>query len=183
MHLPNVPARTVVALAFVAAVAAACAGPANPTKGPGSTASLGLVPGNSVQAPLPSDTPASIRALPALPSCGAEVLFEEDVDITPIPTPPGPLSDKADNDQAVACMSAAWENGTSAQMTVSETTDEADQLYSIYRLPGDGTVVLIVRVYSHADLTVGWTQRTCKQLSVQEGALTPADCQTETPVS
>ena len=143
---------------------------------------LGRVPGNYVAVPLPTDAPASVRGLAKLPSCGAEVLFEEDVDITPIPTAPGPTTDPTDNKQAVDCLLAAWENGVAAQLAVSETTDEADQIFSLYRLHTDGTLQLIVRVLSHADRTIEWTQRTCRQLSSQEGTLTPADCQSETRI-
>jgi hypothetical protein len=184
MRLPIAAARTVAVVAFAGAFAAACASPATPAPPapPASAPSLGLVPGNSVAPPLPRDVPASVRALPPLPSCGAEVLFEEDVDITPVPTPPGPTSNATDNRLALDCLIAAWENGTPAQMIIAETSDEADEIYSIYRLPGDGTVLLIVRVLSHTDRTVSWTQRTCRQLSVQEGSLTPADCETETRI-
>ena len=177
-------------LLAVAAVVAACgssspaavATPGGGSHSPAASVALGPVPGNSVAVPLPTDAPASVRGLAILPSCGAEILFEEDVDITPVPTAPGPTTNPTDNQQAVACLLAAWENGVSAQLIVSETTDEADQIFSIYRLPGDGTVRLLVRVLSHADHTIAWTQRTCTQLSAQEGSPTPADCQTETPI-
>jgi hypothetical protein len=172
------------AFVAVAAAFAACASPAPPVPPAPLTSapSLGLLPGNSVTSALPADTPASVRALPGLPSCGAEVLFEEDVDITPIPTPPGPTTNPTDNRLAVDCLIAAWENGTSAQMIIAETTDEADELYSIYRLRGNGTVLVIVRVLSHTDKTVSWTERVCRQLSSQEGTITPADCDNETVV-
>ncbi len=143
----------------------------------------GPVPGNSVIAPLPTDAPGSVVRLAALPSCGAEILFEEDVDISPIPTAPGPTTDAAANQQATDCLTAAWENGLQAELDVSSISDEADEIYSIYRLPGDGTVQVIVRVHSHSDRTIAWTQTTCRQLSVQEGTVTPADCDTETPIS
>jgi hypothetical protein len=64
-------------------------------------------------------------------------------------------------------------------MDVSSVSDEADVIFTIYRLPGNGTVSVIVRVYSHSDKTVAWTQTTCRQLSLQEGTPTPADCDSE----
>lgn len=143
----------------------------------------GPVPGNSVTAPLPTDAPAAVRAFARLPSCGAEILFEQDVDISPIPTAPGPVTDPATSQKAVDCLIAAWKSGRKAELDVSAISDEADEIYSIYRLPGDGTVRLIVRVRSHSDSTVAWTQTTCRQLSVQEGVVTPADCDTETPIT
>lgn len=174
-------------LLALAAVVAAC-GSSTPSpavvSGPtGPSFPLGPVPGNSVVAALPSDAPAQVVAFPALPSCGAEVLFEEDVDITPIPTPPGPTTDPSQNLLGTNCLIAAWESSDKAQLTVAETTDEADEIFSMYRLPGDGTVQLIVRVLSHSDRTVSWTERTCRQLTVQDGDLTPADCNSETPLS
>jgi hypothetical protein len=121
-----------------------------------------------------------VRNLPLLPSCGGEVLFEEDVDISPIPTAPGPTSAASANQQGSDCLIAAWQNGLAAELDISSISDEADEIYSMYRLPGDGTVQLVVRVRSHTDKTVSWTQTTCRQLSVQDGALTPADCDSET---
>jgi hypothetical protein len=140
------------------------------------------VPGNSVAVALPTDAPAVVLALPPLPSCGAEILFEEDVDIKPIPTPPGPTTAPSANKQATDCLESAWENGASAELRVSQVSDEADEIFSIYRLPGDGSVQLIVRVLSHSDKTIAWTQTTCQQLSVQDGVVTPASCQSETPI-
>jgi hypothetical protein len=147
------------------------------------TFQLGVVPGNSASAPLPTDAPAAIRGLPALPSCGAEVLFEQDVDLSPIPTAPGPVTDAETNQQAADCLISAWQNGRPAELVTSSISDEADEIYSIYRLPGNGTVDVIVRVRAHADQTIAWTRRTCRQLSVQQGAVTPADCEAEAPVS
>ncbi len=144
---------------------------------------LGIVPGNSAGAPLPTDAPAALIPLPHLPSCGAEVLFEEDVDISPVPTAPGPVTDPTANQQATDCLLSAWENGRAAVLVTSAISDEADEIYSIYRLPGDGTVDVIVRVRSHSDQTVSWTERTCRQLSVQQGAVTPADCDPEAPMN
>jgi hypothetical protein len=190
----SVSGAVLIVIAVLAAACGSTSGPAasqgsigasSPTAAPTFTPSFPLkpVPGNSVVAPLPSDVPAQIRALKALPSCGAEVLFEEDVDITPIPTPPGPTTNPTDNQLALNCLMAAWENGAAAQMTVSQTSDEADQIYSLYRLPGDGTLQLVVRVLSHADHTISWTRTVCRQLSVQDGDVTPADCDSETPIS
>jgi hypothetical protein len=183
----------VAGIALAAVVVAACsssgAAPSQANAGvptgaasPSATFPLGPVPGNSVQAPLPTDAPTKIRTLSHLFSCGAEVLFEEDVDITPVPTPPGPITDAADNQLAVDCLMAAWENGLQAEVIVSETTDEADQIFTIYRLPGNGTLQLVVRVLSHADHTVAWTETICRELSLQGETLTPADCDSETVV-
>ncbi|MGZ6268230.1 MAG: hypothetical protein ACXWNR_06705 [Candidatus Limnocylindrales bacterium] len=144
---------------------------------------LGIVPGNSAGAPLPTDAPPGLIPLPQLPSCGAEVLFEQDVDISPVPTAPGPVTDATANQQATDCLLSAWENGRAAVLVTSAISDEADEIYSIYRLPGDGTVDVIVRVRSHSDQTVSWTERTCRQLSVQQGAVTPADCDPEAPMN
>jgi hypothetical protein len=144
---------------------------------------LGVVPGNSAVAPLPTDAPTAVRGLQTLPSCGAQVLFEQDVDMSPIPTAPGPTTDPDANQQGSDCLISAWQNRRSAVLVTSAISDEADEVYSIYRLPGDGTVQVIVRVLSHADLTVAWTQRTCRQLSVQQGAVTPADCDSEAPMN
>jgi hypothetical protein len=178
------------ALLIVLAVVAACgdsSGPP-PSQSDGTAAAptgsfpLRPVPGNSVVLRLPSDAPAKVRALPALKSCGSEVLFSEDADITPIPTAPGPTTNPTDNQLAADCLLAAWESGTAAELVVSEISDEADEILSIYRLPGNGTLQLVVRVLSHADRTVSWTQRICRQLSIQEGTLTPADCDIETAI-
>ncbi len=178
------------ALLMVLAAAAACGDSSGPpplqsdgTAGaPTGSFPLRPVPGNSVVLRLPSDAPAKVRALPALKSCGSEVLFSEDADITPIPTAPGPTTNATDNQLAADCLLAAWESGTAAELVVSETSDEADEILSIYRLPGNGTLQLVVRVLSHADRTVSWTQRICRQLSIQEGTLTPADCDIETAI-
>jgi predicted small lipoprotein YifL len=177
-------------LLMVVAAAAACGDssgppplPSDATAGaPTGSFPLGPVPGNSVVLRLPSDAPAKVRAMPALKSCGSEVLFSEDEDINPIPTAPGPTTNATDNQLAADCLLAAWESGTAAELVVSETSDEADEILSIYRLPGNGTLQLVVRVLSHADRTVSWTQRICRQLSIQEGTLTPADCDSETAI-
>jgi hypothetical protein len=150
--------------------------------GPGGPFPTGPVPGNSIAVPLPSDAPSSVAKLGKLPSCGAEVLFEQDVDLSPIPTAPGPVTGAAANKQATDCLIASWENGLAAVMDISSISDEADQIFTIYRLPGNGTVTLIVRVYSHSDKTVTWTETTCRQLSLQEGTPTPADCDSEQPI-
>jgi hypothetical protein len=175
----------VMVLAVVAATAACGSSGSSPIPsiGPASpTSAYSPLPGNSTTEPLPSDAPASVVALPPVRSCGAEILFEEDVDISPMPTAPGPLTDPAANKQAIDCLIDAWQNSKPAVLVVSEITDEADQLYTIYRLPGDDTVQLIARVFSHTDLTVTWTQTVCKQLSDQSGQVTPADCLSETAI-
>jgi hypothetical protein len=184
------PILAVALVAVLGTLAAACAGGAagsqgaSPTlAGTAPTVAYSPLPGNSAAAPLPSDAPAAVRAMAVVRSCGAEILFEEDVDISPVPTAPGPLTDAAANQQAIDCLIDAWQNGKAAVLVVSEVTDEADQLYTIYRLPGDDTVQLISRVYSHSDNTVAWTQTVCRQLSDQAGQVTPADCQTETPIT
>ncbi len=151
--------------------------------GPTPTFELGVVVGNSASAPLPTDAPAAVTAQSALPSCGAEVLFEQDVDISPAPTAPAPITDPTANQQAADCLLSAWENGRSAVLVTTAIGDEADEVYSIYRLPGDGTVEVIVRVRSHSEQTVAWTRRTCRQLSVQQGSVTPANCDTEAPMN
>jgi hypothetical protein len=140
------------------------------------------VSGDSASAPLPTDAPDFVRTLSTLPSCGAEVFFVQDVDMSPIPTAPGPVTDAAANQKATDCLIAAWENSLKAELDVSSISDEADEIYSIYRLTGDGTVQVINRVRSHTDQTIAWTQTTCRQLSVQDGAVTPADCDPETVI-
>jgi hypothetical protein len=175
----------VMVLAVVAATAACGSSGSSPVPSIGQaspTSAYSPLPGNSTTAPLPSDAPASVVALTPVRSCGAEILFEEDVDISPMPTAPGPLTDPAANKQAIDCLIDAWQNSKPAVLIVSEITDEADQLYTIYRLPGDDTVQLIARVFSHTDLTVTWTQTVCKQLSDQSGQVTPADCLSETAI-
>jgi hypothetical protein len=172
-------------IALVAVAVAACNPFTSSGAAPddaGSSFPNGPIPGNSVNAPLPTDAPQVVVARDALPDCGAQINFEEDVDISPIPTAPGPVSNDADNKQAQDCLIAAWENGLKAEMRVSAISDEADEIYTIYRLPGDGTVQLIVRVRSHTELTVMWTQAVCRQLSIQDGVLTPADCASETTI-
>ena len=200
MRSPTVPRFTalLVAAAVFALLVAACSGSGNPgpasgdatalvaadqsgASGPGSFPS-GPVPGNSVAVPLPSDAPSSVRNLGPVPSCGAEILFEQDVDLSPIPTAPGPITNANANKQATDCLIAAWENGLAARLDVSAVSDEADVVFSIYRLPGNGTLSLIVRVFSHADKTVTWTETTCRQLSLQDGTPTPADCDSEKPI-
>jgi len=179
------------ALLVVAAVVAACGdssgaepSPLNGASVADATGSFPLrpVPGNSVVLRLPSDAPAKVKSRSALPSCGAEVLFANDAETTPIPTPPGPTTNPTDNQLAADCLLAAWESGASAELVVSEVSDEGDEILSIYRLPGDGTVQLVVRVLSHADRSVSWTQRICRQLSIQDGTVTPADCDIETRI-
>jgi hypothetical protein len=88
----------------------------------------------------------------------------------------------ATNKLAVDCLIDAWENGQTAQLTTAEISDEADEIFTIYRLPGDGTVQVVTRVLSHTDMEVAWTTATCRQLSDQAGQLTPADCNTEVPI-
>jgi hypothetical protein len=195
--IPRVTAL-LVAAAIIAQLVAACSGLSNPAAASGNATALmaadqsgvpgpdsfpsGPVPGNSVTVPLPSDAPPSVRNLGSVPSCGAEILFEQDVDLSPIPTAPGPVTNAAANKQATDCLIAAWENGLAARLDVSAVSDEGDVVFSIYRLPGNGTLSLIVRVYSHADKTVTWTETTCRQLSLQDGTPTPADCDTEKPI-
>jgi hypothetical protein len=147
-----------------------------------STFQMGLVPGNSATAPLPTDAPKAVSSRTDLPSCGAENQFEEDPDVSPLPTAPWPTTSDADNTQANNCLISAWENGRQAELSVSLISDEADEIYTIYRLPGTGALELIVRVRSSSDKTVTWTQTTCKELSLQGDELTPSDCQLETPV-
>lgn len=170
----------------LATASAACGGSSGASPVPVGSVATGVyspLAGNSTSVPLPSDAPAAVVGLAQLRSCGAELLFEEDVDISPIPTAPGPVTDSAANQKAIDCLIDAWQNSKPAVLTVSEVTDEADQLYTIYRLPGDDTVQLITRVFSHTDQTVAWTQTICKQLSDQSGQVTPADCLSETPIS
>jgi hypothetical protein len=185
MHVSRAGSKFVFWFAVSAAVVS-CAVPPGPslTPSPGQSAGfpLGPVPGNSVSAPLPTDAPAAVRSLAPLPSCGGEVLFEQDVDISPIPTAPGPTSEASSNLQGNNCLIAAWQNGLAAELDISLISDEADEIYSMYRLPGDGTVQLVVRVRSHTDKTILWTETICRQLSVQDGTLTPADCASEVPL-
>jgi hypothetical protein len=188
MHASRL-ARTLFFMLIVTAAVASCSlsgtstGPGAAPPAGAASFPLGRVPGNSATAPLPTDAPAAVIALAPLPSCGAEILFEQDVDISPIPTAPGPVTDPATSQKAVDCLIAAWENGLKAELAVSAISDEADEIYTIYRLNGDGTLQLIVRVRSHSDKTIGWTQTTCRQLSVQQGTLTPADCDLEKPIT
>jgi len=175
------------ALIAVLASVAACAG--TPATGPAASGSAGAapayspLPGNSVVAALPTDAPASVLSMTPLRSCGAEILFEEDVDISPIPTSPWVVTTSATNKVAVDCLIDAWQNGQAAQLTTAEISDEADEIFTIYRLPGDGTVQVVTRVWSHTDKVVAWTSAVCKQLSDQSGQLTPADCATEVPIN
>jgi hypothetical protein len=179
------------ALALIAVVgsAGACAGASNSAGAsfsPASVAAAGPsykpLPGNSVTAALPTDAPAAVRSMTPLRSCGAEILFEQDVDISPIPTSPWVVTTSATNQVAVDCLIDAWENGRPAQLTTAEISDEADEIFTIYRLPGDGTVQVVTRVLSHADKVVAWTTAGCRQLSDQSGQLTPADCNTEVQI-
>jgi hypothetical protein len=147
------------------------------------TFDMGPVPGNSIIAPLPTDAPAVVRGLAPLPSCGGEVLFEADPDISPLPTPPTATSAVAANSQGANCLIWDWENGKPGQLAVSAISDEQDEIYTLYRLPGDGTVDVLTRVKSHPDQTVSWTDATCQQLSIQDGQLTPEDCSPETPLN
>jgi len=153
-----------------------------PSSSPTATFPVSPVPGNSQSAPLPTDAPREVTGLKPLPSCGGEILFEPDPDISPLPTPPQPVTSDADNQQADACLIWAWENGKAAQVAVSAISDEQDEIYTIYRLPGNGTVDVLTRVRSHPDQVVTWTDVTCKQLSLQDGQITPADCGPETPI-
>jgi hypothetical protein len=174
MSIRSIAAGALTAMLVVAGCGSSSAPPAAPVMTP--------VPGNGVAVALPSDAPATVVAMSALPSCGTEILFEEDVDMSPVPTPPGPTTAPSANKQALDCLISAWESGTAAEMRVSQVSDEADQIFSIYRLPGDGSVQLVVRVYAHADKTVTWTKTVCRQLSIQDGTVTPASCDSETPI-
>jgi hypothetical protein len=150
---------------------------------PTPTFDLRPVPGNSIAAPLPSDAPAVVRGLAPLPSCGGLVLFEPDPDISPLPTPPSPTSAPAANLQGANCLLSDWENDRPGQLAVSAISDEQDEIYTLYRLPGDGTVDVLTRVKSHPDQVVAWTDATCRQLSLQGDDLVPADCSQETPLN
>ena len=183
----------ILTLLAVVGTAAACAGAASPASPSGSSASssgggagagvsYSPLPGNSVTAALPTDAPSAVRSMTPLRSCGAEILFAEDVDISPVPTSPWVVTTSATNKLAVACLIDAWENGQTAQLTTAEISDEADEIFTIYRLPGDGTVQVVTRVLSHTDKVVAWTTASCRQLSDQAGQLTPADCNTEVPI-
>ncbi len=154
-------------------LAAACSSANEPTS------ALRVVPGNSESVPLPTDAPSQVAGLTSLPSCGGETLFEQDVDISPIPTPPGPTTPPAANDRANDCLISAWENGKPAQLWISQISDEADEIFTMYRIPGDNTVQVITRVRSHSDQTIQWMEVACKQLSLQGDDLTPSDCGTE----
>ncbi len=188
----------ILALLAVVGAAAACAGAASPASpsvssasssgagagaGAGAGVSYSPLPGNSVTAALPTDAPSAVRSMTPLRSCGAEMLFAEDVDISPVPTSPWVVTTAATNKLAVACLIDAWENGQTAQLTTAEISDEADEIFTIYRLPGDGTVQVVTRVLSHTDKVVAWTTASCRQLSDQAGQLTPADCNTEVPIN
>jgi hypothetical protein len=187
--------RAILPVALLAAVTAAC-GASISTVTPGrespavsETATPAVtplptwpVPGNSIAAPLPTDAPATVRSLPRLTDCGAELLFEADPDISPLPTPPWATTAPSANRQGTDCLMSAWENGQAAQLAVSAISDEQDEIYTIYRLPGDSSVQVFVRVRSHADQIVTWTETTCQSLSLQEGAVTPASCLSETPI-
>ena len=141
------------------------------------------VPGNSQVAPLPTDAPPTVTHAAPLPSCGGELLFEADPDISPLPTPPWKTTETSANRQGASCLIWAWENGKPAQLAISVITDEQDEVYTLYRLPGDGTVDVLTRVKSKPDQAVSWTDVTCKQLSIQEDQVTPADCSPETPLN
>jgi hypothetical protein len=184
---PCLPRPRPLAVGLALALVVSACGSASPTPasipaGSGPQATWSAIPGNAVVAPLPTDAPPAVVARPPLPSCGAEVLFEQDVDITPIPTPPGPTSAPADNAQAAACLQNAWDNGKPAELATSETSDEADEIYTIYSLPGDATVVVTTRVWSHTEKSATWSRSVCRQLSIQEGRVTPADCTAEQPL-
>ena len=209
---PTLPSRTFVAIAAVAfaLAVAACSSPAaspstassgvpqdggppattasnapaaTPVPTPTPTFDLGPVPGNSISAPLPTDAPAVVSGLAPLPSCGGLILFEADPDISPLPTAPAPTSPPEANQQGANCLISDWENGRQGQLAVSAISDEQDEIYTLYRLPGNGTVDVLTRVKSHPDQVVTWTDVTCRQLSIQEGQLTPADCSPETPLN
>jgi hypothetical protein len=179
--------RSLTLLAALALLVSAC-GPAVDTGAPGSVAPTGTpfptwpVPGNSVTAPLPTDAPSAVRRLAPLTDCGAELLFGRDDELSPIPTSPWPTTAPDENRRATDCLMAAWENGKSAQLVVSAISDEADEIYTIYRLPGDGSVQVFVRVRSQPDQATTWTRTTCKALSLLDGDVTPAACLLETPV-
>jgi len=189
---PAMRSRIATLLFVVGLGAGACSGPAG-SSSPASASSANAVdaavashvplPGNSVTTPLPTDAPPSVVSRAPLRACGAEVLFEEDVDITPIPTSPWAVTSKASNQAAVDCLIDAWQSGGPAEMVTAEISDEADEIFTIYRLPGDATVQVITRVWSHTDKVVDWTSATCKQLSDQAGVLTPADCASEVRIN
>ncbi len=72
------------ALIAVVGSAAACAGAANPagqSVSPAASAVAGAgfsyrpLPGNSVNAALPTDAPAAVRSMAPLRSCGAQILY------------------------------------------------------------------------------------------------------------
>jgi hypothetical protein len=163
----------------------ATASPGGPTPAPTPTPTFDLrpVPGNSLNVPLPTDAPAVVRALAPLPSCGGQVLFEPDPDISPLPTAPSPTSASAANLQGANCLLSHWENDRQGQLAISSISDEQDEIYTLYRLPGDGTVDVLTRVKSHPDQIVTWTDATCRQLSLQGDDLVPADCSQETPLN
>jgi hypothetical protein len=179
---------------FAAALVAACGASTSSMAPSGSEAPIAIssatatplptwpVPGNSISAPLPTDAPAVVRDLPPLTACGAELVFEPDPDISPLPTAPWATTAPSANRQATDCLMSAWENGQAAQLAVALISDEQDEIYTIYRLPGDGSVQVLVRVRSHADQTVTWTQTTCQALSLQEDQVTPSSCLPETPI-
>lgn len=177
------------AAASVTAEAAGSATASQPVVGmtnlPSATAAFptGPVPGNSLTAPLPTDAPRVVTGLAPLPSCGGELNFEADPDISPLPTTPWATSAPAANRQAAQCLIWAWENGKTAQLAISSISDEQDEIYTLYRLVGDGTVDVLTRVKSKPDQAVTWTDATCKQLSLQGDQITPADCSPETPLN
>ncbi len=144
-----------------------------------SAAAVSLVPGNSVSLPVPADLPASAAAKASRPTCGVTISFEVDPDASPAPTLPSNLTGSAANDAALGCLLSAWRAHAAAALWTVETTDEQDEVFTIYRLSGDGTLDVIVRLASHTEKTVTWTETACRDLTLQDGRVTPMDCASE----
>ncbi len=177
-RLPLILVVAFVAAACGASTSSAPVAPAVPAGGTGEGATS-PVPGNSILLTLPSDAPKSVPGAVAEPSCGGIVSFEVDPDISPAPTLPRDVTEAASVEKAEACLMSAWNGHRAAALETAETTDEQDAIFTIYRLPGDGTVDLIVRLDSWTEKTVTWTETTCRGLTLQDGRVTPMDCDTE----